>query len=168
MKKIGTVLIFLVCTLFNSTAQTNACACCEEDYGQFDFWVGDWIVRDTTGMVVGENRITKIEGNCVLQEQWTGTSGTTGTSMSYFDRSDKSWNQLWIDNSGNQLQLKGQFQEGKMILQSEIVNTHDSEHYNQITWSKNKDGTLIQLWQVFDTSNKPLRTLFKGIYFRKQ
>lgn len=168
MRKIGPILTFLVCVSFNVTAQTSTCACCKEQHKHFDFWIGEWIVKDSTGTVVGENRITKIEGNCVVQEQWTGTSGTTGTSMNYFDLSDDTWNQLWLDNGGNQLKLKGRFQEGKMILRSDMVNTKDSNYYNQITWSENKDGTLTQLWQVFDTSNKPLQILFKGIYHRKK
>ena len=168
MKRIGLLLIFLTCTLLNSLAQTSECACCDEAHKHFDFWIGEWIVKDSTGTVVGENRITKIEGNCVVQEQWIGTSGTTGTSMNYFDPADNTWNQLWLDNGGNQLQLKGQFREGKMVLRSEMFNTTEANHYNQITWSENNDGTVTQLWQVFDVSNKPLQTLFKGIYHRKK
>ena len=167
MKKIQ-LLLFLVFISTSIAAQTSGCVCCEESHGQFDFWLGDWVVKDTTGTVVGENRITKIEDGCVLQEQWTGTSGTTGTSMNYFDNSDKTWNQLWLDNGGNQLKLKGQLYMGKMILRGEVVSRQNSNYYNQITWSKNDDGTVTQLWEVFDESDKPLRTLFKGIYHRKQ
>ena len=167
MKKIISLLVVFTLFSTHSFAQTITCACCSEFNRQFDFWIGDWIVKDTTGSVVGENRITKIEGGCGLQEQWIGTSGTTGTSINYFDKSDNTWNQLWLDNGGNQLKLKGQLHKGKMVLQSEMVNTQDSNYYNQITWSENEDGTVTQHWEVFDQYNKPVRTLFKGIYHRK-
>jgi hypothetical protein len=168
MKKTTAYLFFLlVLTATNVSSQTG-CKCCDDGHRQFDFWIGDWIVKDTLGTVVGENRITKIEDGCVLKEQWTGTSGTTGTSMNYFDKSNKTWNQLWLDNGGNQLKLKGQLALGKMILRSEMEQTTDSNYYNQITWSKNEDGTITQLWEIFDASNQPLRTLFKGIYHRKK
>lgn len=165
MKKTKTILLFLVFTTINIVAQTG-CACCEEAHSQFDFWVGDWVVKDTTGTVVGKNLISKIEGDCVVQEVWQGSSGTTGRSMNYFNKSDNTWNQLWLDNGGNQLKLKGQFALGKMILRSEMVQSSDANYYNQITWSKNEDGTVTQLWEVFDEANKPLKTLFKGIYHR--
>lgn len=167
MKRILFSLLVLAFVSTYAIAQTTACPCCEESHKQFDFWEGHWVVKDTTGTILGENHITKIEGNCVLKEQWIGASGTTGISLNYFDKSDRSWNQLWLDNGGNQLKLKGNFNEGKMVLRSEMVNTQDSEYYNQITWSKNQDGSVTQLWQVFDASNKPLRTLFKGIYHKK-
>lgn len=168
MNRIVLLLMLPVLSPFSLGAQTSSCTCCEASHEQFDFWIGDWIVKDTTGTTVGENRITKIEGGCVVKEQWTGTSGTTGTSMNYFDKSDMSWNQLWLDNGGNQLQLKGQFQEGKMVLRSEVISTQNPNYYNQITWSKNDDGTVTQLWEVLSSSNKPLRILFKGIYHRKK
>lgn len=163
-------LLSALCALtsFGLSAQNAECACCEESHKQFDFWLGDWIIKDTTGFIVGENRITKIEGGCVLKEKWTGTSGTTGISMNYFNDSDKSWNQLWLDNGGNQLQLKGRFREGRMILRSDVIRSKNSDYYNQITWSRNDDGTITQLWKVLNTSNKPLRTVFKGIYHRKK
>lgn len=167
MKTTILLLSLFIFISVNTIAQTG-CACCEESHRQFDFWVGDWVVKDTTGTIVGQNHINKIEGDCVLQEQWTGASGTTGTSMNYFDTSHRTWNQLWLDNGGNQLKLKGRFTSGKMILRSQIVQNQDANYYNQITWSKNKDGTVTQLWEVFDESDKPLRTLFKGIYHRKK
>ncbi|QNR23627.1 hypothetical protein [Croceimicrobium hydrocarbonivorans] len=30
-------------------AQNNPCACCEPAFRQFDFWIGEWEVKDTSG-----------------------------------------------------------------------------------------------------------------------
>jgi hypothetical protein len=40
-------------------------------------------------------------------------------------------------------------------------------YYNQITWSQNEDGTVTQLWEIYDNTDKLLKMLFKGIYNKK-
>lgn len=165
MKTLKTVFIFFI--VGNIFAQTN-CLCCDGQYKQFDFWVGDWIVKDTLGNRVGENTISKIQKNCVLLEEWKGAQGGAGTSMNYFDKSDSTWNQLWVDDKGNVLKLKGEFTLGRMVLKSELTKGEKVDfYYNQIAWSQNKDGTVTQLWEVYDESGNRLNTVFKGIYHRK-
>lgn len=158
------LLLFIV---FSLSAQDD-CACCSEFHLQFDFWVGDWVVLDTAGNSAGENSISKIEGGCVISENWKGATGGTGTSMNYYDRQDSTWNQLWVDSNGGVLKLKGQFDQGKMILKSDLLKGQKVEYYyNQIVWEKNEDGTVSQLWEVYDDKNQLLKTLFMGIYHRK-
>ena len=144
----------------------SKCQCCSESHQEFDFWVGNWVVRDTLGNKVGENLISKVEANCAVMENWTGVGGTTGMSMNYFDPYDSTWNQLWIDNQGNVLKLKGTFDSGKMLLKSELIKGDAQEFYNQIVWSLNADGTVTQLWETRDVNGKRLNTLFKGVYSR--
>lgn len=163
------IVIFLITSLFyisNIRAQTNSnCPCCTTTLQQFDFWVGDWMVYDTTGNKVGENSISKIENNCALVEHWKGAQGGTGTSMNYYDKTDKTWNQLWIDSKGSILKLKGQLKAGKMVLRSELQKGQKIDwYYNQITWTPNKDGSVSQLWEVYNKQDQLLNTLFLGIY----
>lgn len=165
MKIAKTVFIFFI--VGNVFAQTD-CLCCESLHKQFDFWVGEWIVKDTTGTKVGENTISKIQDNCVLLENWEGAQGGTGTSMNYFDKSDYSWNQLWVDNKGNVLKLKGKYISGKMVLKSDLMKGKKVDfYYNQISWAQNSDGTVTQLWEIYDDKGNLLNTVFKGIYYRK-
>ena len=117
MKSLIIILAFFAIT-GAIKAQTN-CACCNETQKQFDFWVGEWIVLDSLGNKVGENQISKIEENCIVLEHWTGAKGGTGTSHNYYNKTDSTWNQLWIDNKGNVLKLKGQLESGKMVLKSD-------------------------------------------------
>ncbi len=167
MKPFLIILAFFA--LVNSIKAQSICPCCNEENNQFDFWVGDWIVVDSLGNQVGENQISKIEGNCIVLEHWTGAAGGTGTSHNYYDRSDSTWNQLWIDNSGNVLKLKGRLESGKMVLKSNLVKgKNDNWFYNQITWSKNENKSVLQLWQVFDQNDKVINTSFLGIYHRKE
>jgi hypothetical protein len=128
---------------------------------------------DSLGNKVGENQISKIEENCIVLEHWKGAKGGTGTSHNYYDKTDSTWNQLWIDNKGNILKLKGGLESGKMVLKSDpdtsgTKGKKNGSYYNQITWSQNEDGTVSQLWETYNQNDKPIKTIFSGIYHRKE
>lgn len=138
--------------------------CAGPEYRQFDFWIGDWVVYDTTGAVVGENLIVGMQDGCLIQENWK-SEGSTGTSYNYYNQQDSTWNQLWVDNQGSSLRLKGHFENGKMILKSDLIPGKKVDYYyNQISWEKRADGSVRQLWEVFAKSGKLLTTPFDGIY----
>ena len=159
--------IGLMAVSFGAFSQTN-CKCCTEKHQQFDFWIGDWVVHDTTGTKVGDNTITQLEDKCIISEHWRGAKGTTGRSYSYFNRTDSTWNQVWIDNTGSNLVLKGKAQPNQMILKSELLPGKKVDfYYNQVTWTANEDGTVSQLWEIYDQKGKLLTTAFLGIYSKK-
>ncbi len=163
--KLLTILISIL-IYSGAAAQSTSCACCTDQYNQFDFWAGEWIVTDTTGTTqLGQNKIVKIQGNCGLQENWQSSGGLTGTSYNYYNPADSSWNQVWIDNQGANLVLKGQANANQMILKSAPIKGQKVEwYYHQVTWTKNANGTVTQQWQVFDGDDNSLGTIFKGIY----
>lgn len=140
------------------------CPCCSESHSSFDFWIGEWTVYDVTGKEVGKNTIEKQYDNCVLQEKWISSTNNRGTSYNYYDTKDKTWNQVWVDNSGFSLVLKGNYDNGKMILKSQLLDGKKGKYYNQITWVKNDDGSVTQIWDIFNNNNEKLQEAFKGIY----
>ncbi len=143
------------------------CACCTEQHQQFDFWVGDWLVFDTKGTQVGENTITKLEKDCLLNEHWRGSGGGTGRSYSYYNRNDDSWNQVWMDDKGNPLVLKGKGESGKMVLTSDWqVGANVPFFANRVTWTANADGSVTQLWEVIDKKERVISVAFNGVYRR--
>lgn len=148
---------------------TSVSQCTESEYHQFDFWIGEWDVFDTTGNLVGTNNIYSLQEGCVIQENWQSEkSGYTGTSYNYYNKTDKTWNQVWIDNQGGILELKGNFNNNKMVLKSELLDGQKTPlYYNQISWELLDDGKVLQTWQTFDQNNNLLKTLFKGIYQKK-
>ncbi len=161
------LLLFLM-PLFMYSQNSN-CNCCTEDYGAFDFWIGNWEVTNANGSPAGKNSITKEEGNCVLRENWTSANGGfTGTSLNYFNQRTNEWEQLWVDNSGNALKLKGNRTGNKMILSSDEFTHTDGENYrNRITWTLNDDGSVRQLWEVMQ-GNEVKNVLFDGLYKRQE
>lgn len=164
------VFIFQIYSI-NLIAQDNSnadCVCCTDNHNQFDFWIGEWTVYDTLDNVVGSNIITKSYENCLLKEEWTSKGTNRGTSYNYFNPKDSTWNQLWIDNQGTILKLKGSFFEEKMVLKSDLKKGQKVDlYYDQISWQKLENGNVKQSWEIFDKNNKLLANLFTGIYKKK-
>ena len=162
---LGIAMLFL--NHSNAQIKPENCNCCAENYQSFDFWLGEWNVFNTDNQLIGENSITKQYDNCVLLEKWVSKKILKGTSYSFFNNMDASWNQIWIDNTGYILQLKGAFNNNSMVLKSNLLKQNGKEFYNQITWFKNNDGTVTQLWETFTPDNKKIAELFRGIYKKK-
>src|SRR3954470_11889409 len=110
MSGISTTCLLLVSSVLHGRtdkAEAPPPACSEPEYHQFDFWIGDWDVRGPKGKQAGVNHIRSILDGCVLQENWSGAGGSTGTSYNIYDRTQKKWHQTWVDNQGTLLQLDG-------------------------------------------------------------
>ena len=160
------LFVFSLLLAVNLTmAQQDACPCCTENHTSFDFWVGSWKVTNTDGSAAGKNTIVKDEGNCVIRESWTSASpGYTGSSTNFYNLRTAQWEQLWIDNSGNHLKLKGNRVGNQMILSSDEFKRPDGKLYtNRITWTANEDGTVRQLWEVLQ-ADKVVNVAFDGLY----
>ncbi|TAI49465.1 hypothetical protein [Flagellimonas allohymeniacidonis] len=167
MKKV----LFLVCcaSFFLGSAQTDdSCNCCSEIQKAFDFWVGEWeVTNNTNGSIAGYNSIVKQEDGCVLRENWTSAQpGYTGTSLNFYNKANEEWEQLWVDNTGAALKLRGKYVDSKMILSSEEFQNDGKSLRNRITWFNNEDGTVRQLWEVLE-GEKVVSVAFDGIYKRK-
>ena len=166
MKTTFFLLTFLLGTY--SYSQNAPCACCSDEYHQFDFWIGEWDVFDTTGNQVGQNTIERQQDGCVIQENWA-SKNTTGTSYNYFNATDSTWNQVWIDNQAGSLVLKGKFSDGAMRLRSELLIGKKVAFYrNEIIWTLHDDGTVSQQWNILDENDTILSVAFLGIYQKRE
>ncbi|WP_138433727.1 hypothetical protein [Winogradskyella algicola] len=167
MRIIVHLLVFIVFSTFVS-AQNSTCNCCTEKHLEFDFWIGTWEVTNPNGTKAGENTIEKIQGDCVLQENWTSsTPGYTGTSNNFYNNKTKQWEQIWIDNQGQSLHLKGNKLGNQMILQTdEETNSEGKTVYHRVTWTDNANGTVRQLWETI-IDGEGTTVVFDGLYKRK-
>ncbi|MGG8496244.1 hypothetical protein ACQY1Q_07485 [Tenacibaculum sp. TC6] len=159
--------VFIVSTFFSILFAQNKVEtpCSSIEYSQFDFWVGKWKVYNDTGKLIGNNTVVKMPNACAIQENWTSeTSKSKGTSYNYFDKKDNSWHQVWIDNGGGSLVLKGKFEKGVMVLMSDFVQDKIQKYRNKISWQLNKDKSVTQEWVWVDEKGKEIKKLFKGIY----
>jgi hypothetical protein len=146
-------------------AQQPPAPCATEEYRQFDFWVGEWEVRDPAGKVVGHNSIAPILGGCVLLEEWTSAGGAySGKSFNVFDRSRKRWHQTWVDVGGALLELDGAFRDGVMVLEGETLDREGKTVRNRITWTPSEDGKVRQHWETSTDGGSTWATAFNGTY----
>jgi len=153
--------------VFSVNAQNSNCICCTEKHSEFDFWVGTWEVTNSDGSKAGNSRIEKAQGNCVLKENWTSaTPGYTGTSNNFYNLKTKQWEQIWIDNQGATLHMKGSKIGNQMILQTDNeTNAQGKTFFHRITWTANYKGTIRQLWETI-TENTKITIAFDGLYKR--
>ncbi len=166
------LLIFIALAFIcYSNAQEASCACCTDKHQEFSFWEGEWEVSLPNGTKAGENSINRIQDKCILEENWvSATLGYTGTSHSFYNSFKQQWEQLWIDNKGASLHLKGHKTGNKMILSTdEAVNKDGNKFVNRLTWIQNSDGTVRQLWEVITQteSGEKISIAFNGLYRRK-
>ncbi|WP_191860358.1 hypothetical protein [Hanstruepera ponticola] len=166
MKATLLFLLFTFSTMLN--AQTNSCACCTEKHADFDFWVGEWQVTNPDGSKAGTNTITKSQNNCLLQENWKSANGkVTGTSNNFYNYKTKQWEQIWVDNMGGSLHLKGERKGNQMIMQTDDEKNKNGEtFYHRVTWTLNDDGSVHQYWETI-TNGKDVTVAFDGLYVKK-
>ena len=146
--------------------QDRSESCSEPAHRQFDFWSGDWDVRNPAGQLVGTNRIEIILGGCALAETWTSAGPHRGVSINFYDESTARWHQTWIGNDGQALYLDGSVQEGEMVLQGTGVARDGTKRIERITWTPNADGSVRQHWEI-STDGTEWRTIFDGKYVRR-
>jgi hypothetical protein len=151
-------------------ADAPAKPCSSAQYHQFDFWVGDWDVYNPAGKKVGENRITREEGGCLIHEHWHGAGGGTGQSLNTYDLARGVWHQTWVGSSGTVLIMDGGLKDGSMVLEETRPGvTHPGKMvHHKITWTPLPSGDVRQHWEVSLDGDKTWKTLFDGRYVRKK
>lgn len=142
--------------------------CKAPEFRQFDFWLGDWDVRNPAGKVVGRNRITAMHRGCVIAEQWAGNGGVTGSSFNVYDPDRKQWRQTWVDSTGGVLDLRGAVLDGRMTLSSARSDGKASGDVDRITWQRLPDGRVRQLWETSPDGGTTWETSFEGYYTRRK
>lgn len=167
MKQPLLILLFFV-SIFTLAQNNSNCNCCTEAHMAFDFWEGEWETFNPDGTLAGTNSIDKIQGNCILRENWTSaTAGYTGTSYNFYNYQKKQWEQIWVDNQGQSLHLKGNRIDNQMIMKTDVMKDRKgNDIYNKVTWTKNEDGTVRQLWET-SPDQKSWTIVFDGLYKRK-
>jgi hypothetical protein len=132
----------------------------------FDFWAGDWNVT-ANGAPAGTNQITVEEDGCVLHEHWTGARGGTGQSFNFYDQREGVWHQVWVDNQGGSLNLAGRLADGRLVLEGTAPGADGRLQAQRLTFIRNDDGTVRQLWEASADQGKTWTAVFDGLYRRK-
>lgn len=169
MKSFFFFLIVLAFSFSISAQQANPCA--SEQHRQFDFWVGEWEVKNADDQVVGNSKIELILNNCVIMENWTSASpGYSGKSFNYFNPFTKEWNQKWIDSSGIPIEFSGTYnkEDQAMYYTALTLNREGKEVQNKLSFYKKSNDYVNQVWEQSFDYGKTWATVFDGHYRRKK
>lgn len=151
-----------------ATAPAPQPGCRAPEARQFDFWVGDWTVKDPAGKLAGTNLVTHEYGNCVVQEHWHSSSPEQiGSSFSIFDRRSKRWHQTWVDNYGTLLLMDGGLQGRAMVLRGASRMRNGRATIERTTWTPLNDGRVHQLWDYSTDRGHHWTVRFDGFYSRR-
>jgi hypothetical protein len=141
----------------------------QAEYQQFDFWVGEWDVKQTgASQVVGASSIQKILDGCVVLENWTGGLGSTGKSFNVYDAATKKWEQYWVDSVGGRIHFIGGLKDGNMDY---FANTDDgagNKATRHLQFIHQGPDQVRQWSQRSNDGGKTWSTEYDFTYFRKK
>ena len=143
--------------------------CTAPEYRQFDFWLGDWAVEAPAGQPAGTNLVTSEQSGCLLVEHWSSTAPATqtGTSFNFYDRRDKKWHQIYLDNSGDMgafPPMAGEFRDGKMVLLTDSAVTP----LFRWTWAQIAPGKVTQVAEQSTDGGKTWMVTWDSVYIKKK
>jgi tetratricopeptide (TPR) repeat protein len=145
----------------------NAHPCETAEFKDFDFWVGEWDVT-SAGSPAGSSRIQKILNNCVILENYSGTSGYEGKSFNSYDPKTKQWHQYWIDNSGSSVDFRGKYADGQLVYEADSENPDGSKVHRKMTFVKLAEDRVRQFSVQTQDGGKTWNPEYDLLYIRKK
>ncbi|MEM5518237.1 hypothetical protein WNY37_14855 [Henriciella sp. AS95] len=148
----------------DATEASKPSPCSSEPYRAFDFWLGEWTVKDPVDVLAGTNVITSEENGCLIVERWTGAEGSTGQSYNYFNPVSGMWRQVWV-SPGAMIDYEGGInQRGQMVLEGEISYRNGDKFPFRGEWTPNDDGSVRQHFEQYNPDTNEWDDWFVGIY----
>jgi tetratricopeptide (TPR) repeat protein len=151
-------------------AQRNAKPCAAKpESRQFDFWIGEWDVRNPQGQLAGTSSIQLILGDCVIFENWTSGGGAyIGKSFNLYNSSLKKWQQFWADDKGGVLEFAGEYKDNELRYTGESLDPKGNRIMHRLTFFNLSPGRVRQLWEQSTDNAKTWTIAFDGLYVRKK
>lgn len=136
------------------------------EYGQFDFWVGEWEVT-AGGQTAGENRIDKLVKGCMLFENWTSAGGGSGKSINYFDPGKRKWIQVWMDSGGELIEAEGELVDGSMDFRGKHTYRDGRIEQYRMKFTPLEGGKVRQFIEQSKDDGETWYVWFDGTYVPK-
>ncbi len=151
--------------LKNSDLAQNPCKASPE-YRQFDFWIGEWDVKNPQGLVVGSSNIQLILSECIIFENYK-TPNYAGKSFNIYDKEDKKWHQTWVDKNGVLTEFVGELKDGKMVYVADEMRS-GKRILVKMTFTKLKNGDVNQFGEFSADGGKTWATRYNLTYTKKK
>jgi hypothetical protein len=147
-------------------AEAEAPPCSAPVYRQFDFWLGEWDVFEQGGSIKEARAIiSSVQNGCGLREQYDGTSGSSGESLSMYDPTTSQWQQTWISSHGQVVVIHGARQGEAMILSG---TDHSSSGQRLVRGVWKQEGAAVRETAERSSDNGKTWTPWFDLSFRKR
>ncbi len=140
--------------------------CASAQYHQFDFVVGNWLVRDSSGHAIGTVTVSNEYSGCVLIERWQGVANSgEGLGAIGYQPASKLWHRDYIGEGGFLLTLDGHLDNGAMVMTGKDY-TPDVVRMNRVTWKPASDGSIEERWETSTDGGRSWQGHFYGVLQR--
>lgn len=157
-------LLLIIATAVQGQQKEKPCS--TPEYRQFDFWVGEWDVYNPKEELVGKSRIEKVEGDCVILENYTGRKGYSGRSLNVYNPARKQWQQFWVDNRGGILEFSGTLEGKELRYTGKSIGPKGVTVHHKLTFHDQGKDRVRQVWEQSRDDGKTWTTVFDGMYHR--
>jgi hypothetical protein len=149
-------------------AQSPQPTCTTSVHHAFDFWIGEWEVTDTAGVVQATSSITSMAGGCAIMEHWQPKQGARGVSINWLEPTDGKWHQQWVGGDGWIAGFVGGYRDGVMTLLATVPRkTPQGEVQDKMTYQLLPDGRVRQKVLNSRDGGKTWTVGFLGDYRKK-
>ncbi len=133
---------------------------------QFDFWIGEWDVKNTQGQPAGKSKIDLILSDCIIYENWTSALPNiySGKSFNLYNGVTKKWMQTWVDDKGGVLEfLDGEYKDNKLTF---VTRPGANNQITRLTFFNLNPNLVRQLFEVTNDDGKTWTTTTDLYYNR--
>jgi hypothetical protein len=163
-----TILISIVLTVASILPATvPLAAACAPKQHQFDFLLGNWVVRDRSGRVLGVDSVSQEPGGCSLIELWrAASSGHEGLGVINYRPGDDTWHQDLMIHIGFVLSADGGMDGASMVMTGREYPGPGVIRLHRLRWTPASDGSVEQLWQTSIDDGQSWQVHFEGVFQR--
>jgi hypothetical protein len=140
--------------------------CSSAQHHQFDFVVGNWLVRDSLGHVSGTVTVSREYSGCVLIERWRGVGNAgEGLGVIGYRPASKTWHRDFIDEGGFVLAFDGRRDDAAMVMTGKEYRP-DVVRMHRVTWTPKTNGSVEERWQTSTDDGRSWGMHFYGVLER--
>lgn len=142
-------------------------SCSTAKHRELDFLVGNWLVRDRSGRVLGVDSVSKDHGGCSLIELWReAVTGKEGLGVIGYRPEKGTWHQDLMIHVGFVLSVEGGREGAGMVLTGKEYPGPGVIRIHRIRWTPTSDGSVEQLWQTSIDDGQSWQVHFEGVFQR--
>jgi hypothetical protein len=129
------------------TSPPGVTTCAQQEYGQFDFWLGEWDLVSSSGQSSGDRSSVQLStGDCVVEEAFLPAAGGRGVSRAMYDGRTQQWARIWIEPGRMLIFVTGGLVNDDMIMTGGTTGT--SQLTNRTVWEPTNDNSVRQFTQT--------------------